>query len=286
VGAAHPAARSTAAASGTTAAVMRLLRAELFKLWTTPGLWVLLGVTAVLTALFGILPAFVVTTVPGHSSFTAPDTVRHLRLLVGAGYQPGILLAPVLGVLCITTEYRQKLLSITLLVTPRRQDVLVAKALASAVWGLALGVASLAMVAAMGIPLFLTQGGIFSTLLHQVGPVVPGLLGAYALLAVFGMGIGTLLRNQVAAVIVVLAVTLVLEPIVVILVHSFFQVDLNWLPSHATAAVAGGLTRSTQANDALNGPLLDWWAGGLALLAWGVGTAALGYVTTFRRDVT
>ena len=264
----------------------RVLRSELFKMRTTPGLWIVLAVTLVLTALLGILPAFLVTGPDGHGRFIAPMTVHHLRLLVGAGYQPAILLAPVIGVLCITSEYRQKTLSVTLLTTPRREEVLVAKALTSAILGICLGVASLVMVAAMGIPLFLTQGGTLSTLLHQVGPVVPGLLGAYALLAIFGMGFGTLLRNQVAAVICVLALTLVLEPILVLFVHGVLHADLNWFPSRSTAAVAGGLTRGTQSDNNLNGSLLSWWAGGLTLLAWGIGTAVVGYFTTFRRDVT
>ncbi|HEX3946592.1 MAG TPA: hypothetical protein VHW47_02755, partial [Acidimicrobiales bacterium] len=99
----------------------RLFRAELFKLRTTPGPWVVLIVTLVLTAL-GIVTAFVIT-VHGKGHFTAPVTTVDLRNLMGAGYQAGTLLAPVLGVLCITTEYRQKMLTVTLLVTPRRQAV-------------------------------------------------------------------------------------------------------------------------------------------------------------------
>ena len=262
---------------------MRVIRAELFKLRSTPGPWVVLIVTLVLTAL-GIITAFVLT-VHGKTHFTAPMTTTQIRNLVGAGYQAGVLLAPVLGVLCITTEYRQKVLSITLLVTPRRQEVLIAKAVASVVWALFMGIAGLVLVAAMGIPLFLSEGGTLSALLHQVGPVVPGLLGAYALLAVFGLGIGTLLRNQVAAVILTIALTLVLEPIIVALVHSLMHDDLNWLPSRSTAAVAGGLNRANGSNRGA-GPLLSWWLGGLALLAWGFGTAVVGYFTTFRRDVT
>jgi ABC-2 type transport system permease protein len=265
--------------------VTRLVRAELYKLRTTPGLWILLGVTLVLTAL-GIIGTFFNTVGPnGHTVFIAPLTVQNMRNLVGAGYEPGVLLAPVLGVLCITTEYRQKVLTTTLLVTPRREQVLVAKVLASVVGSLFLGVAGLVLVAAMGVPLFVTQGGTLSTLLHQVGPVVPGLLGAYALLACFGMGVGTLLRNQVAGVIFTIALGLVLEPILVLLVHNIFHADLNWLPSRSTAALAGGLTHNGNGGSAV-GPLLSWWLGGLALLAWGIGTAALGYFTTFRRDVT
>jgi ABC-2 type transport system permease protein len=259
----------------------RLFRAEIFKFRTTPGPWVLLIVALALTAL-GIITPFFVNVAPSHTIFTAPRTIPRMRNLVGAGYGAGILLAPVVGVLCITTEYRQKVLSITLLVSPRREQVLVAKVLASVAWSLFLAVAGLALVAAMGIPLFVTQGGTLSTLLHQVGPVVPGLLGAYALLAVFGVGVGTLLRNQVAAVLLILALTLVLEPLLVLLIHDLFHADLNWFPSRATSALAG----HKETGDGGAGPLLSWWLGGISLLLWGVGAAVLGYFTTFRRDVT
>jgi hypothetical protein len=266
--------------------MMRVIRAELFKLRTTPGPWVVLIVTLVLTAL-GIITAFVIT-VGGKGMFIAPFTTPQLRELVGAGYGAGTVMAPIAGVLCITTEYRQKVLTTTLLVTPRREVVIFAKGVASAVWGLLLAIAGLALVAAMGIPLLVTQGGSVTALLRQVGPVVPGLLGAYVLFAIFGLGIGTLLRNQVAAVILTIVAVVILEPIIVALVHSLAHVDLNWLPSRSAAALAGGLTHSGGGggDNAGAGPLLSWWLGGLALLGWGVGTAVIGYFTTFRRDVT
>jgi ABC-2 type transport system permease protein len=266
--------------------MMRVIRAELFKLRTTPGPWVVLIVTLVLTAL-GIITAFVIT-IGGKGEFTAPVFTPQLRDLVGAGYGAGTVLAPIVGILCITTEYRQKVLTTTLLVTPRREVVLFGKGVASAVWGLFLAIAGLVLVAAMGIPLLVTQGGSVTALLHQVGPVVPGLLGAYVLFAIFGLGIGTLLRNQVAAVILTIVFVAILEPIIVALVHHLAHVDLNWLPSRSAAALAGGLTHSAGGggNNTGAGPLLSWWLGGLALLGWGVGTAVIGYFTTFRRDVT
>jgi len=264
--------------------VSRVLRSELFKFRTTTGPWVILIVTLVLTAL-GIITAFVLT-IGGHGEFTAPIFTPQYRELVGAGYGAGTVLAPIVGILCITTEYRQKVLTTTLLVTPRREVVLTAKAVASAIWGLLLAVAGLVLVAALGIPLLVTQGGSLSTLLRQVGPVVPGLLGAYILMAIFGLGIGTLLRNQVAAVVLTIVFVVILEPIIVALVHSLAHVDLNWLPSRSAAALAGGLTRSTGGGHTAAGPDLSWWLGGLALFGWGVGTAVIGYFTTFRRDVT
>jgi len=262
----------------------RVLRSELFKFRTTPGPWVVLILTLVLTAL-GVVTAFVIT-VNGRGQFTAPMFTPQLRELMGAGYGAGTVMAPIIGILCITTEYRQKVLTTTLLVTPRREVVVAAKGVASAIWGLLLAVAGLVLVMAMGIPLLSTQGGSVSDLLNQAGPVIPGLLGEYILMAIFGLGIGTLLRNQVAAVVLTIVFVVILEPIIVALVHSLAHVDLNWLPSRSAAALAGGLTRSTGGGHTGAGPLLSWWLGGLSLLAWGVGTAVIGYFTTFRRDVT
>ncbi len=266
----------------------RLVRAELFKFRTTPGPWVCLAVAVLLTGL-GVTTSFI-NGGNGVVHFAAPATTDGLRRLMGAGYTAAIVMAPVLGVLCITTEYRHRILTSTLLAHPRRADVLSAKVLASALWGLLMGVISFAMVAAMGIPLLVAEGGSVSRLLHQIGPVVPGLLAAFVLLAVYGMGIGTLVRNQIAGVILALGLTLVLEPIVVAIFGSLAHIDVNFLPTRATQALAGGLSP--------HGPggggggtlaahlLLTWWLGAIALVMWGVGTAVVGYFTTFRRDVT
>jgi ABC-2 type transport system permease protein len=267
-------------------AIPRLVRAELFKLRTTPGPWVCLAVVVLLTGL-GVTTAFINGS-DGVVHFAAPTGTAELRRLMGAGYTAAIVMSPVLGVLCITTEYRHRVLTSTLLAHPRRADVLSAKVLASALWGVLMGVTSFAMIAAMGIPLLLAEGGSVSALGHEVGPVVPGMLAAFVLLAVYGMGIGTLVRNQIAGVILALGLTLVLEPIIVAIFDSLAHIDVNFLPTRATQAVAGGLTP--------NGPggtgvltahlLLSWWLGAIALVLWGVGLAVLGYFTTFRRDIT
>jgi ABC-type transport system involved in multi-copper enzyme maturation permease subunit len=265
--------------------MIQLVRSELFKLRTTPGPWVCVAVTVLLTGL-GITTSFIVGH-HGNVHFTAPTTPLELRNLVGAGYEAGVVMAPVIGVICITTEYRHRILTATLLLHPRRAEVITAKVVASGIWSLVMSVASFAMVAAMGIPLLVAEGGSVSAMLHQVGPVVPGILAAYLLLAVYGMGIGTLVRNQIAGVILALGITLVLEPIIVAIFSSLAHMDVNFLPSRATQAVAGGLVpRGTGGGGGAGAQLLSWWLGAIALVCWGVGTAFVGYFTTFRRDVT
>ena len=117
---------------------------------------------------------------------------------------------------------------------------------------------------------------------------MPGILAAYALLAIYGMGIGTLVRNQIAGVILALGITLVLEPIIVAIFSSLVHMDVNFLPSRATQAVAGGLIPRGSGNAATTTAnlLLSWWLGAIALICWGLGSASIGYFMSFRRDVT
>jgi ABC-2 type transport system permease protein len=258
--------------------VTRLIRAELLKLRTTPGPWIVLGVTLLFTAL-GIVTAFVVNVGPqNHTEFLAPSTQIRLRRLVGSGFSAGgVWMAAIIGVLCVTTEYRHKVMTTTLLVTPQRVRLLVGKLIAAAIWGLILGIASLVLVAALGLPLFSSQGGNLSDLFHQVPPVVPGLLAAFALLALFGVGFGVLVKNQIGAVLAVLGISFIVEPII----DGVWPWIGKWAPSAAAQAVAGGLTTRNDQSQ-----LLSWWLGAIILIAWSLAPAVIGYFTTFRRDVT
>jgi len=241
--------------------MIRGVRSELFKLRTSPGPWVVLGAGLLFTAL-GIVVVFLVQRfgVQGrHVEFVAPTSVYRLRRLVGAG------------------EYRHKTMTTSLLVEPRRWRLLSAKAIASLIWGLGIGAASLLLVGAMGIPLLKTQGGSVSALFNQAGAVLPGFFAAFALLALFGAGLGTLVKNQIAAVVTILAITFIIEPIFDGLLPDVGR----WLPFAASAAVAGGLTPPSE-----RVYLLSWWLAAIVLAGWGLVPIVVGYFATFKKDVT
>jgi ABC-type transport system involved in multi-copper enzyme maturation permease subunit len=186
-------------------------------------------------------------------------------------------MAAIAGVLCVTGEYRHKVMTTSLLVEPRRWRLLTAKASASLIWGIGLAIVSLLLVGAMGIPLLNSQGGSVSALLDQAGAVLPGFFAAFALLALFGAGLGTLIKNQIAAVVTILAITFIVEPVFDgILPHIG-----RWLPFAASAAVAGGLA-PTDARMYL----LSWWLAAIVLTAWGLVPILIGYFVTFKKDVT
>jgi len=265
--------------------VITIIRAEWLKMRTTAVPLVLTLVALVVNALL-IVGTFLDhgDTAPGlnkggrlvSAGYTVPHTAEQLRNLVGTGFQ-GYIIALLLGVLCITTEFRHKTVTTSLLVTPRRPAFVVGKLLIAALLGAALAVIMLVSSIIAGGLTLIARGGSFSALIHQVPAVAPGLILVFALSALLGVGIGSVLTNQVAAIIVSLGWFFVLDALVVNLVHGAER----WVPTGAATAAAN-LTRGVGADFGL----FTWWQGALLMLAYGLVFAALGAQILTRRDIT
>jgi ABC-2 type transport system permease protein len=267
--------------------VINTLRAELLKMRTMPGIWVCFGLAFPLTVLFILLIFAAAGGFPGHTFFYV-HTLNQKRLLLGAGYLGLTFLAPIVGVVCITSEYRQKTITNTLVSTPVRSRVLGAKIVVTAFWAVLMALMSLVVALAVGVPWNNALGGSTSAVIDQAGAVIPGLLAASILLGLFGLGFGVLVKNQVAGILITIGTTFILEGILIALARAIFHYNLNWLPSSAAAALAGAVARDGGFGGG-NGhatQLLSWWEGGLVMLAWGLVPLTIGFFTTFRRDVT
>ena len=273
--------------------MINALRAELLKMRTMPGVWVTFGLAFPLTVLGILIVLASAGGFPGHTFYFVTSLSQRRRLL-GAGFFGIEILAPIIGVLCITSEYRQKTITTSLVLVPVRSRVLLAKVIATALWSVFIALLGLVAIAAVALPWNAALGGVTSQVTDQVGAVIPGLLASAVLLGLFGLGFGTLVKNQVAAILLTIGGTLILEGILIALAKAIFHYDLNWLPNGAGAALAGDIARGFGGGGGGggggNGPnafhLLTWWQGGLVLLAWGLGPLTIGYFTTFRRDVT
>jgi ABC-2 type transport system permease protein len=263
------------------------LRAELVKMRSMPGVWVTFGLAFPLTVL-GVLGVLVAAGDATGHTFWYVHTLRQRRELLGAGYFAIEILAPIVGVLCVTGEYRHRTMTTTFVLTPVRTRVLGAKVAVTALWSVFIGLLSLVAVAAVGLSWNAGLGGVTSQVTDQIGAVVPGLLVSAVLLGLFGLGFGTLVKNQVAAILLTIGGTLILEALLVALARAIFHYDLNWLPNAAGAALAGDIARGFGAGGGrgVGLHLLTWWQGGLVMLAWGLVPLTIGYFTTFRRDVT
>jgi ABC-2 type transport system permease protein len=247
----------------------RLVHSELLKLRTTRTARVLLTLAAAGTAAL-IAIVLLLAGQPGQPAL-GPDALRQLVLVPA---QPLTLAALVLGVLGMAGELRHGTATSTFLVTPRRGRVVAAKLAAAAVTGLAMSLASSAAVLAVGLPWLRAKGIEVAVADPGVAARVAGLAAAVALYAVLGTGLGALLRNQVAAMVVgLLWWSQGVERVLTGILH---QPGLErWLPMGAASAL-------TAPGDGT----LPMWAGALVFAAYGLGLALLGGRLVARRDLT
>jgi ABC-type transport system involved in multi-copper enzyme maturation permease subunit len=184
--------------------VKPLLQAELLKLRTTRTFVALTGFAVGSSVLIAVLVA--ILTDPTKDSVLvdvyASDTSSFLIL--------------VLAVVGISGEWRHRTITTSLLAAPDRLRFLVAKTVAFAAAGLILSLVVAATVGAAGTVTLLARDmplPELSELLGQVGrnAVLAALLGG------FGVAIGALVRNQIAAVVSLLVLSFVVEPLVMAL---------------------------------------------------------------------
>lgn len=237
------------------------LRAEVLKLRTTRTTVGLASVMAGLALLAVILHAL---------SFSPKDLVAELRVL-GFGVSLGAVFAGLAGALSLTTEVRHGTIRPTFLGIPRRGRVLWAKAITSMATGAAFGLIATAVAAAVGsailagrgLPIYL--GGADYALL------VIGGTAAGALWGVIGLGLGAVVRNQVA---VVVAIFVWVEIVENLLTDSVPGAS-KFLPGALGEAIAG------QRTGTLHSPAL----GALLLAAYAAVVIAVGRRAVVRRDV-
>jgi ABC-type transport system involved in multi-copper enzyme maturation permease subunit len=249
-----------------------LLRAELIKLRTVRApLWLLV-------AAVGLVVLLVTITVPTHDvpgdAISLHDTALLARsIAAGAGGGEVILL--VLGILAMTNEYRSGTATATFLITPARARVLTAKTLALAIAGLLFAAVILAVGVPQSVLLIHLHNGTISWS-AQTWQVIGGVGLTMVLYGALGVGLGALIRNQVAAVVIGLLWLLVLDQILIGLVPAVGR----WTMGGATAGLLQlGSSATTR------GDLLPAWAGGCLLVAYTSLIWLLARALTTRRDV-
>ena len=197
-----------------------LIKGELLKLWTTRMLLLLVVLSCVLADLQVI--GLIVAGGRANASFALAP-----RNFAGFGASAYIFTAA-LGALCIGNEGRHHTADHTYLATPRRSRVIVAKVGATVLASMGLGVITEATIFAVGLPLLASKGVHLSfdgaTWLAVAGQIVAvGIVGA------IGLGVGGILRNQVAAIISIVAWLFVAEGVLTLLVRGFGRYGVRGL---------------------------------------------------------
>jgi ABC-2 type transport system permease protein len=251
---------------------MHLLRAEWRKVTSIRLSWgMLLGAMAL--AALGVVAQIASNGVRNNPALplTAASTQRSIVASASSAY----LFAVVIGIILITTEFRHFTSRPTFLIEPRRGRVIVAKMLIAALVGVIYGMVCAAAAVAIMVPWFSAKG---VTIGWIDNGVLVSLLSAIAVIAIFavvGIGVGVLVRNQIAAVIGALAYLFVVEPLIQII--PVIKDIYPYLPGAAAGALTGAGRPGVL--------LLQPWQGGLVLLGWGVLFAGGGWILTIRRDI-
>ena len=205
----------------------------------------------------------------------------------GRGARQTAFVPAAIGTLAMTSEYRHRTVGVTFLSEPRRWRVLAAKLLAHGVAGAAYGLVLAGTAAAALFGASAVSGVTLGMPAADIAAILTRIALAMAAYTLLGIGLGALIRNQAAALVVVIGylyggeMTLLIVPGV--------RELYPWLPGGATAA----LTDFTAVSDALSEQLstdpvhlLPPVAGALVLLAYAGLAAAVAIIRPMRRDVT
>jgi hypothetical protein len=240
--------------------VSALFSAELLKLRTTRMVYGLLC---------GLLAIVALATIVGIATTSKNDLSTDQEGLF-ASPLTGLVFVLILGVMMMSGEFRQGTITQTLLVTPIRWRVLVAKLVAASALGFAFAVIAELFALVIGVPLLVLKG-VDVSFDSDATRLVGGTLGAMMIAGPLGVALGSLIRNQVAAIIVVFAWLLILEP----LLGEALKDNSKFLPGSAIAAIVG----------AHDGDMLSAGGGVALALAYVVVLSAIGERFVFSRDV-
>ena len=250
------------------------IRSEVRKLFATKlWLWLLLGALG-----FAALVTIITIATDG-SSTDNPNpplsTAAGLRNLF-SGIGAGSVFAIVLGAIGMTGEYRHQTATPTFLASPHRGRVVIAKLITYAAAGLGYGLACTVLVLAIAVPWLSAKGIDYSLSRDGIPSVVAAAVAIVAIYTLLGVGVGALVRNQIAAVVGILVYLFVLEGLISNIpgVRDYYK----WFPGGAAAALG------QQANS--RAALLEPWQGGLLLVAYALAFALAGTYLAVRRDVS
>lgn len=204
----------------------------------------------------------------------------------------------VFGALAISGEYSRKTITTTFLTAPNRGAALGAKMITYVVWGALYGVA---VVTSVSIGLAITSN---SDRLPDAGGWLAmagvGIL-ACVLMTLFGVGIGALIRNVPATVVVLVLYFLLVENGLQLAMLGSAPHVIGMLPNGSINGLTGSvaaeifLSSVSSVSDEVQAGVrwvagapgaFAWWASGLIFLGWTALAFGGGWLATQKRDIT
>jgi ABC-2 type transport system permease protein len=255
------------------------VRTELLKLRTTRLAAGLLALATGLTLLVALILSTRAGT--GDSNIPALSSAEGLRAIItNTGF--AMLVAAVFGVTVATGEFRHQTATDTYLDQPNRTRVLVAKVAAAAGVGLLFGLVASVIATTVGLAVAAAKGYDIAISTGTIAGYMAGAVVACGLLAAVGVGIGSLVGGQLAALVAVFAWAMAVEQIVGGLVPEAGR----FLPFLAATTLGGA--DSTASMPPIPPDLQPLAPAAVVVLLTGLALllGAVAARTTLRRDVT
>lgn len=270
---------------------MNLVRSELLKIRTTSTWWWLaVGAFLALVVAF-VFNAWVATEALSGKGETVGVTGEQASApaqaanIYTSGQFLGLMFVMLIGILMVTNEFFHQTATSTFLATPRRTSVIVGKLVAASLLGFAFWlVTTLIDLAAGAVFLALNDHGtqLGEWTVHRA--LLLNLL-AYAIWTILGVGIGTLITNQLGAVITAGVLYLVGTQVVGLLFFllsnaldnmAVVKWQVIWPAVASQVMISGAESEFTPA----------WWVGALVLVGYALVSGTVGVLLTRRRDIS
>ena len=264
------------------------IRSELLKFFTTRLWWGMALAVLVSGAAFALLFGILLTSeslaesAGGPGGIPTGDALQVANSVYTGGLSVGYLLMLSIGVLQVGAEYRHKTITSTFLAVPRRARAMFAKV--SALLVIAAGYGLLSLVGSVSVgALVLNLRGADAFPSTEVLRTLALSLLVLGLWSLIGLGLGILIPNQVAALMIGVGVAWIVEPLagLAIKASDFGREHIAPLmPTEATNAVVNAVQSSP------DDVRLAWWAAALVLTGWAALLAVPGVWRTVRQDVS
>lgn len=269
--------------------MIALVRSEFRKFRSTRMWWILLIVlVAYMAFTAGAVAAMYIANGTLTSDASASGTVNlDPRLAPSNVYTVaasfGYIFPALIGVMSFTNEFRHKTITPTFIATPNRTKVLLAKLISGIPMGIVYGV--LGTFACVGAgALVLSLGDISPQLgTGYAWEIIGRSILALTMWLMFGVALGSVITNQTVAVVVLIAFTQLVEPLLrmILSVWTPTQGIAKFLPGAVGDSIAGGSLYSTITSS----NTFSLWQALIVMLAYIAILAVIGRATTLRRDV-
>ena len=269
-----------------------LLRSERIKMTSTKTWW-LFGIGVLVAT--GLALLVNIATADSDLTVTDADTsadavAREAANIFTSGQYFGGLFVMLFAILLITNEYHHQTATSTYLVTPRRTYVVIGKFVAAMLAAATVWVVTTAIDLAFGSIFFASTDFDAHLGAWTVQRAILLNLLMFALWAVFGIGIGALLRSQIGATVtaaLLYTIGIYAALLVFAVLHQFvFKTDAIYQGMVVMPSIAAQIAVGSQDLHFPGGNMPPWWVGALVMLGYGVVMAVVGTLILRKRDIS